>query len=175
MTSKLNKEILDKINKEDLKPISKSYFSWKNKGFWFGLTITLVLIGIIFSFCVNDAFDVRETMMMGHNYGSFFFYIPVLFWITIIGLFIYLGIIEFRKTKYGYKTSLAILTTYIIIISLVLGTVFIYYPYSRQIHRSMVDNMPFLTQYIYNESARDSPENGRLIGTIKEVDSEKIV
>lgn len=81
---------------------------------------------------------------------------------------------EFRKTKHGYKTSLTILIAYIIIVSSVIWLIFIYTPHSKSIHRNLVETLPFLSKYIYNESAWNAPIEWRLIWTIKEINKESL-
>jgi len=92
-----------------------------------------------------------------------------------MAILIFIWIKEFRKTKYGYKTSLTILILYITIVSSVIWLVFIYSPHSRTIHRNLVEALPFLSKYIYNESAWNQPKEGRLIWTIKEINKDNII
>jgi hypothetical protein len=57
----------------------------------------------------------------------------------------------------------------------VIWVVFIYSPHSRTIHRNLVETLPFLSKYIYNESAWNAPKDGYLIWTIKEINKENII
>ena len=172
MGKSFKENILDKIKNEDIKPISKSYFSWKNRWFWFVLIITIIVIWITFSFFVND---FKELLSFWAKRGNSIFFLPNIFWLVVMAILIFIWIKEFRKTKYGYKTSLTILILYITIVSSVIWLVFIYSPHSRTIHRNLVEALPFLSKYIYNESAWNQPKEGRLIWTIKEINKDNII
>lgn len=163
MKNNLKKSILDKIETEEIKPISKSHFDWQNRTFWIILILSLVFAAIFGTFLFDDSLDFWR-YGRGTSFSPFFF-IPHLIWLTVISILIFLGIKEYRKTSSWYKTSTWIIALILLIILFFGSFAFRWFGIWQFFRHNMIEKTP-LNNYIYNFSTWNSPENWRLAWTI---------
>lgn len=120
-------KVLAYIEKENVQPYSKWYFTFTNDFFW-ALGALSVLIGSICFSAVLFTYFNAELELYRLNYDSFFDFLlewaPIL-WIVSFTLFMYVGYKNIQHTKHGYKYSFL----FIILSSLFLsgvGGIFLY-------------------------------------------------
>ncbi len=172
MKKDFKQEILDKIKKEKIKPISKQFFSWKNRLLWFLVFLIIVLLWITFSFFYNDLQDLKEVWCL--NYENRLFLIPNIFWFVLIVVLLISWIFYYRKTKYWYKQDNFIIISTLVIITIFVWNIFIFSNYSRLIHKNMIENSSILKDYVYRENLWNDSSNWRLIWIIKEINIDDI-
>lgn len=173
MKKDLKKEIINKIKKESIKPIPKSFFSWKNRLLWLIILIILIFLWIIFSFLYNDLLDFNEVWLNNENNKLFF--IPNIFWWSIIITLLILWFINYRKTKYWYKQSNFLVISFITVLTVFLWSFFIFTSYWRYFQDDLVNNSTFLKNYVYQENLWNNPKIWKLVWTIIESKEDKLI
>ncbi len=173
----LSTKVLEKIEKENVRPIPKWHFVLKRSFIWilFWLNLVLGVIGvaiIIFLFIANDA--VLETSLVSSFWQRMLLVVPIA-WILLTALFLWVAYYNFRNTEGGYRfTALKIFTLNIVII-LILGFVVYITGGARRINN-------FFTRYIpYYSSTLDTrtmvwmrPEEGYLAGDIVNIEGKSL-
>ncbi len=172
MWKNLKETILNKIEIDNIKPISKKYFLWKNRSIWLIFFVTIIIIWIALSFFVDDFLEIKDFLSFKWDYDLI---IPNMFWLIIISLLIILWIKEIRKTKYWYKFKSIIILLLILLSSLSATLLVIDTPFTKYIHKNIIEYFPWIKKYIYNESLWNNPENWRLIWKIYEVKNDELI
>lgn len=169
-----SKKIIDKIKKENIKPMPKWYFVVPNTVIWL-VFIILVFIGaaafsvIILSIQQTD-FDLISHIT--HSRIELILGLLPFFWIVVLLIFLVAAIFTFRKSKKGYKFGWPLLLGYSTLASILLGTLFFLGDGSDWLENT------FAEQVSYYESIHEKkqkiwmkPEDGFLSGTIEKVDT----
>lgn len=173
MKKDLKQEVLDKIKKDKIRPISKKIFSWKNRLLWLIVLIILILLWITFSFLYNDL--IESINEWANDFSNRLFLIPNIFWFTIIISLLFILLFNYRKTKYWYKQSTYIIILSTLIITIFMWSFFIFTNFSRYFQNDLVENSTFLRNYVYQENLWNNPENWKLIWVINEVKENTII
>ena len=173
MTSKISKNVIDKIKREKIKPKSRWSFLAKNYAFWI-LAMVMILMGAIaFSIIVFVIFDLDWDLYKYNKINPIFFFlrtIPFL-WIILFGLFTYLSYLIFRKTKKGYRYHYLYFSLFIALLSLIFG-VFLYFSgFNEFLERTMLHKLPFCPNRIAQWS---NPQKGFLAGEVISINDDNI-
>jgi len=162
----IKENILDKIKKENIKPIPKTFFIRKQIPLWvsiFILTITLITLGTII---LNEVEDIN---FMLSNYKLFI--LPNIFWIGLILLNIVFWIISIRKTSIAYRylslKNILISIALLLILSFLIKESWFW----QRIHNKTL-NLPGIN-LLYNENRWNDVEKWFLIWTIIQIDDSK--
>lgn len=164
MKKDLKQEILEKIKKEQIKPISKGIFIWKNRILWIVIIIVLIFLWITFSFLYNDFLDSKE--LWDFVWENRIFLLPNIFWLAIIISLLFIVFLNYRKTKYWYKQSNFLLISIIFTLTIFIWSFFIFSNFWRYFQKSLISNSTTLQTYIYKENLWNKPDEWRLIWTI---------
>lgn len=169
-----SKKIINKIKKENIKPMPKWYFVVPNILIWL-VFILLVFIGaaafsvILLSIEQTD-FDLISHIT--HSRTELILGLLPFFWIVVLLIFLVAAIFTFKKSKKGYKFGWLRLLGYSTLISILLGALFFVEGGSHWLEST------FAKQVSYYESINEKkqkmwmrPEEGFLSGTIEKVDS----
>lgn len=176
--SDVSKKILDKIKKEDVKPIPKWQFVFGHILLW-----TLVIFAIIIgSFAMSILFRDLSGIEWGHlskldRHGipGIIIALPYIWFITL-AVVVYVSYVFFSKTKQGYKVNPVIIILSSILISFILGFILFANRTSDQFERLLRDNIPPYKQLQQvREGAWNSPEKGILIGKVIDVKKDKLL
>ncbi|MDD2565858.1 MAG: hypothetical protein PHZ26_01575 [Candidatus Gracilibacteria bacterium] len=165
MKDNFKEKIFSKIEKEKIEPIPESYFANKNRILWILIGI-FILLAILFGGFLID--DFTEFFGMGGYRGgnTSYFLVPNIFWILLISFLVFIGIKSLRNTSVGYRASYTkdILIGVIIIFA---GSYMLRWAgLGSAMHSYFVNNVPVVSNILYNESTWNNPDNGRLAGTI---------
>jgi hypothetical protein len=170
--SNLSKKILEKLDKEKIKPTPKSEFQVKEYLTWlgFGMLLFLVVlsISVILHIIMNDDWEFYAQLnnsLPGHLMHTFPYLWAILF---LAGLC--LALYEFRKTKNGYKKSTFSLVLLSIFGSTLLGAALFYIGIGKKIHYAAANSMPMYESITpLREKRWISAEKGFLGGEIIKV------
>ncbi len=100
---------------------------------------------------------------------------PNIFWLGLIVLLTFIGIRKLRDTPTGHRHSY-LQDIFIGIIIIFIGSYIVRgIGIGPKLHSVLIDTVPVVSNILYNESAWNNPENGRLAGTIENIDSQNIV
>ena len=125
MTKKkgINK-ILEKIKKEEIKPIPKWQCQLTNGAFWLAVVVAVVVSSVFFSVILINLFEIPLETFRYLQVGRYARVIFELF--PFAGLFLVvvsliLGLLAFHKTKHGYRYNFILLTTVFLVVVLLVG------------------------------------------------------
>ncbi len=154
----LEKVILDKIKSEKIEPRSREFFLWKNILFWF-LSALFVLFGAV-SFAsvlykISGNMKILESVFLNklHFSDSVIYLVPY-FWIILLGIFVYLALVNYKKTKLFYRRSMSMVVLSALSISFVLGSVFFYLGFAQKTEEISVKYLPFYNKYLKVQDLR---------------------
>jgi len=166
---KVERKILDKIKKGNIKPKPKWQFFAKNIFIWAMLILTIILGGLIAAILL---FRFLNFDLPAHNIApapptkQFLLSLPYL-WLVLLIVSVYFAVKEYKFTKKGHKINALILIIIIITASLVLGGAFYYFGIGEKVDDSLTNKLPpykIISQrqeFIWN-----NPEKGLLTGEI---------
>jgi len=172
MKRDIGKQVLEKIEKEQVRPYSKWRFVLRRSIMW-GLFILSLILGslasgvVIFQLTHAD-WDLYRTLHMG--YATFLLLILPYFWLVFLFGFTGFAYFYFRKTERGYRYPTVLLVSGSILLSL-LGGAFAYkVDLAARLEKVFRDNIAFY-RMIQERKARIwvAPEKGLLAGEIVEV------
>lgn len=124
MTNNLEKRILDKIKKDDIRPKSKWYFVLKNSIYISSFVISILLGAISFS-VLFYIFSNNQSVIFD-SYNTYQLKNAIIFWIILLSLFLIISVWnnKYLKNSYRYQPSTIILFN--ISTSLILGLLLFY-------------------------------------------------
>lgn len=180
MTSKLSKSVLERIKKEDIKPLPKYYFVLRNVLWWIAFVASILLgaagLAVTMFAFMHQRFEISDIIERG-QFGSCIPLLPF-FWIFFFGVFIWLSFWGITHTKKAYRIPRVFLIGLNVFLTLLLGTV-IYTARQAEKFEHMIGKqmlqMPTVRE-IRTERWKKGVEEGRLAGEIKEIlDSSLVV
>lgn len=179
MTSKLSKSVLERIKKEEIKPLPKYYFVLRNVLWWFAFVFSILLGGAglavtAFAF-MHQRFELADIVERG-QFGAFIPLLPF-FWILFFGVFIWASFWGIAHTKKAYRIPRVLLVFLNVFLTLLLGTV-IYATRQAERFEHMVGKQMFhmpTVREARTERWKEGIDDGRLAGEIKEVLENELV
>jgi hypothetical protein len=176
--SKFSESVLRKIKARQIKPRSKWQFIARNIGFW-GIYNLSVLLGaggvsvIIFALLESD-FDLFSELS-GSGTSLILSWLPM-FWIVYFVAFVSIAMWGLRKTKKGYRFSIHALLMTNVTLSILLGGLIYGIGGGEQFEKVFAENAPMYVGMQHRmQEMWTQPEEGRLSGTILEVQKEDII
>lgn len=161
--------ILQQIEKEDIKPLPKWYFTSKNIVFWLSFLLMSVLGSVAFAivlFSIQQA-DFQLLSHFKHSKIETVLTLIPYFWLSGLFLFTILGIFSFSKFKKSYKFSIWHIVEVNIVISAIMGTLVFLSNGAQFLERKFADTVP---SYVSIEEQKTQhwmqPDKGFLAGKI---------
>lgn len=176
MLNNLEDKIIKKIEKEKLKPLSRSFFVIKKIIFWLMISVLLILAGlsssVMFLIIKHGDWDIYR--FLGSSQTTFFLKAFPYFW--LLGIIVFLGI-SLNKTKkadgtYNYPF---IYQSFVgITIASILAIIFFNSGLSQKTE-TYLSNINIYRKTNYLRSSWENPEKGLLAGTLKIKNNEFIL
>lgn len=170
--TKLTKNILEKIKKEQIKPKPKWYFILMHILLWTSVVISIFLGAMATAIILRHSLSADWTLMnrlAGGNVKAFIMILPY-FWFAFIALILFLASKLFCHTKKGYRIKPWIVTTGSIMISIVFGIVFYISHLDEPFEGRLRQHLPYYEQRQENIKQRlVNPEKGVLAGKIIQI------
>lgn len=165
-------KIIDKIKKEDIKPLPKWKVDFKDYLYWFVLAFLILIGGLLISLTLIDYLDIGPELARNLKLRNFLFItfrtMPFL-WIILLILSLVFGIAAFRSTKRGYRYSIVAVLTLLIVLVSVLGFISHISKMDQRI-KNVFEDRPHLNKFSPPHEKRFfQPENGIIAGRIKEL------
>ncbi len=167
-----SKNILGKIKKEKIKPISKWNFIFKRSFIWslFGVSIILggFAFGSILAQISNTEWDIHTRV--SDSFASFVFMTLPYLWIVFMLGFSALAYYYLRHTSKGYRYNTVILINSSLLISVLFGSSLYATGISHKIENTFQEKIPFYRE-VLDPRARHwkNPEKGLLAGKVLEI------
>ncbi len=168
-TDGLAGRILGRIESEHLIPRPRWEFTLRNYFFWVSGALAVVLGALAFSATLFEitAIDWRFSTATHSSFFVFFLAAVPFLWIAALTLFILIGYVNIRRTKHGYRYSLAILALGAVLTSLSLGSGLYAIGLGGAIDEVIGDHPPFYRPIMAAErSWWLAPERGLLVGYV---------
>ena len=146
MTNSLEKRILEKIKKDDIKPRSKLYFVLKNS-----LSISSFLVSIILgsiSFSVLFYIFSNNKSLITNSYNIYQLKNAILFWLFLLVFFTFISIWNNKNLKNSYKHHPVVLVLFNILISFTLGLVLFFSGVGKQTDKISSQHLDFYQKNI---------------------------
>lgn len=162
-------KLIEKIKEQQVKPISRWRFTFKNSVFWL-IFIFCVLFGALAFSVILFSIQQVDFSIIGHIYHSwkeFVLAMIPLFWVISLVVLLVIAIFSIKNSKKGYKFTSPALIGFGTALSMLAGTVFFITGGGKWLENTFATHV---TQY---ESIQDRksevwsmPENGTLSGII---------
>lgn len=158
--------VLEKIQMEGLKPISRSVFSVRRVLFWSIVVISLIIGAFIFSLFLSGIFNNDWDLYRKFGFGFIFRSLPY-FWFISLCLFVILGDYYYRKTLHGYRHTLIVVVGVYMASSIIFGSIFYIFKVSDLLERPL-DGMPppYRNMILNRHEVWSHPEEGLMSGRI---------
>ncbi len=169
---KISKKVLEKIEKENIKPIGRWSFVLKNSFLWslFGLNILFGSVGFAISIYLFESTDVFDLILSVNGLlEAVVLAIPTI-WVLLTLIFLVVAYLNFRYTDRGYIFSFRKIFVINTLAILILGGALHLLGISERLNRVFSES--FSTYDITLDPRYkiwNSPETGYLAGTILEV------
>ena len=172
--SQISKSVLEKIDKQEIKPRPRWQFILWHILLWLVVAITVLLGGLATSIMLLKLFTMEWTLVPRLG-GRFFILLPYV-WFALVGLTIFISSIAFEKTKKGYRHKPWIIAGISVLISLVIGAVFFATKTGEVVEQAMLVHIgPYGRLQEFREKVFQIPDEGILPGRIKEVTSATLI
>lgn len=166
---RLAKRVLDRIEEGHLRPRSRWTFVFQNYTFWTLGALAIIVGAFAFS---AGLFEVENAGWQFYtathtDFLTFFLDSAPFLWLFVLALFLVLGYVNVRRTKRGYRYSLAIIALGAVLTSIALGSGLYAAGFGPEIEEAIGDHPPFYRPILSEEHSRwVSPGQGLLGGSI---------
>ena len=172
----ISKNTLDKIKKQNVRPIPKYYFLFKRSILWslFGLSILLgsIASGIVIFLLTHFEWDVYHHL--GHSLIGFILLAFPYFWLIFLLGFSIFAYLFFRRTEHGYRYKTVWIVLLSIIFSIAGGALLYVTELPERLENAFQENLPFYRGLEnHKRNVWMSPKQGLLAGKIINVSSKE--
>lgn len=173
----ISKKVLEKIEKENLRPIPRWHFVLKRSFMWvlFGVNLVLGVVGmaiVIYLFASNDA--ITDISLVSNFWERIIFIVPII-WILLTALFLWIAYYNFKHTEGGYRFTAFKIFSLNILITLVLGFVVYISGSAGCINNLLSRHIPYYSSTFDTRTmVWMRPQEGYLAGDIKNVDGDQL-
>lgn len=172
--SSLSEKILERIERAGVRPIPKSYFSFKNIAFWTLAALSVLVGGLSVSSIIFRAVNLPAVLPPGVELPiPLFVRLMPFLWIALLSLFSFIAYREVRATRKGYRYAFSTLLLSLLLGSMILGIGFYASGLGARLDLYAARHVPFVGRI--DEEQRERwmrPERGFLIGHITAIDGD---
>lgn len=174
-TTTLEKQILEKIKEQGLRPTSRGYFYVREITIWLFFSIFVVAMSLGFAMIM---FMIRGTDFglfekLGLSSGQKIIYSIPFFWIVTSATVAAAAFINFRNTRRGYKMSARQFGFIASLIALALGSILYSMDVTEYVDKKASEKIPLYNSIVpLNTNAWLDPAHGLLSGVVRDRESE---
>lgn len=176
--SNISKNVLEKIDKKEIKPRPKWQFILSHVLLWAVFGVSIILGSIATGLVLAKLFANDWTLvpkLPGGPVRGFLLVLPYL-WIGVMILMIFITSQVFTKTKKGYKYHPWIIVVLSILVSIAIGSILFATKTADYVENSMRTHLKPYEQYQeLREKVWHAPDNGVLPGKIVRISSDKLI
>ncbi len=175
---KISKSVIERIKKNDIKPIPRWHFLLKDSSLWILSVVNIILGSIGFSIIIyllknNDM--VSEIRLANNFFEWIVFAIPIL-WILLTLFFLFIAFYYFKNTEGGYRFNAVKILLFSTLISILFGSVLYTSGTAEKLNDIFGKNVPYYKHSMDVRNAMWSrPDDGFLGGNILSVNSEESI
>ena len=164
----LSKNIIQQIQNESLKPRSKWIFVLQHISVWI-LFVLIILVGSIsisfIFFEISLPEQVAARMKGGKLFALSFVLLPSI-WIVLTAIFTYIAGRVFQQTEAGYKIEKKYITSGLLLLSIIGGSLFYLTSFTEVFHEILQKNPKYNSIRTNMENKVLGAENGAIFGYI---------
>lgn len=163
--STISSKVLNKIKKEQIRPMPRWYFWLRDGSKWFSLGLLILVVGVAMSLLMFFWSDGPWLHGGGYGISLLFGRMPLILLVLILmgGLF---ATFDFYKTGRGYRYSLKKVGLALIVVALLVGWLFYYLGLSQRFD-SAISRAPFYqNRQAYMMHVWQDPNKGLIAGEI---------
>ncbi len=166
--------VLQKIKKENIKPISREIFNIKKVLFWAAVALSLIIGAFTFALILSGFFNNDWDLYDKFGVNFIFKTLPY-FWVISFIIFIILGDFYYRKTLLGYRHTTLVIVGVYLLSGIIFGSIFYVFGISEWMERSLVEVSPVYRNIVLNRHEFwTHPEDGLLSGKIIKIEENGI-
>lgn len=171
----LQEKILNKIEKENLKPTPLRNFLFKKYTIYLTLILAFIFSALSFSalafiFTNLDWFYARD---LEESLQFFIWRQFPFFWLGLSVVFVALSIYIYKNTSKGYKYSLSFLLVALATLVIISGSLLNYFHAGKFLDRQLVYANVRESFEDKRERVWNRPDKQRILGTVKDIDNER--
>jgi hypothetical protein len=127
-------KVIEKIKKDDIKPVPKWQGYFRNGLFWLAVVLAVFFSALAFSAFILTLFEIPLEIFREFHLGGYMriiFQALPYFWLISILIIIFLGLWAFQKTRYGYRYQIFGVVGVGIVLMILFGFIFGQYKVSQ--------------------------------------------
>ena len=174
----ISAKVLDKIKKENVKPIPKWHFLLEHGFLWLLLLVLIIAGAIALGISIFELTDAEWGLRPLLGFGLFDFFLRVFpyFWVVIFLMVCVLAYYNFVSTPKGYKYPKYQIILFGVLIVIVTGAAVYYLGLAKKARNLIHDQAPLVERFMQNKDKfYNLPDKGLLVGEISEIDGNSIV
>lgn len=171
----LQKQILERIKTQGVKPVPKTFFKIRDYVLWILLGLFFVALSIGFAMIVFmfRSADLSLFAKLGFSIPERIMYSIPYFWILSTLAVLGIAYINFRNTRRGYKMSIKQFAVIAFLVAIALGSIAYVFNIARFVDRAAAAKIPLYNSVVpFNTNLWLDPEHGLLSGTVREKESD---
>lgn len=172
----LQKQILDRIKTQQVRPTPKGFFRMRDYILWglLGVSVAALSLGSSMVILLIRGIDRSVFGRLGLSLPEKLFYSVPFFWVAVTLAIAAVAYINFRRTRRGYRVGIKQFAIKAGVIAIALGTLIYALNISRYLDRAAVENIPIYSSIVpFNTNGWFDPDHGLLSGSIKIKESDK--
>lgn len=176
--TKLSKSVLKKIEKEQVKPLPKTYFVFRNILWWVAFLASIVLGAGGFAVVLFSVMHQRLDFVDLFALRDFHFWLAMLplFWIIFFGLFVWISFWGIAHTKKAYRVPRFLLISVNVLLTLGLGGIFYSTHFVEDFEHAFVRHIPLKSvREAREERWEKMVDHGMLAGEITAYEEDEII
>lgn len=169
---KPSERLIQTIKEQRISPLPRWLFRLRNGAVWSIFIFAIVLGALAFSvilFSIQQA-DFSVLTHLSHSRLELFLGLLPFFWIVLLTAFLLIAIFSIQHSNRGYKFTIAKVTGFSVVMSLLLGTIFFVSGGAHRLEHAFEVNL-FRYKGVQEKKARiwTMPKEGYLCGDITKV------
>lgn len=166
MKNSISDKVLNKIDREKIKPTAKWEFIARDSLIWLFAFLSVLIGSLAVSVVIFLITGSVQLEVQASGLKRLLCLIPY-FWLLILAIFLVLAYLNFQYTKKGYKLNPYLVIVISILLSIILGSVAYAAGLGEKIEEVFYRRIP-VYQKIMHQSMRplSDPQKGFLVGTV---------
>lgn len=169
-TLTLQKQILERIKSQGVRPTAKGYFRARDYVLWLLIGVFVAALGVGASMVafLMRGIDRGLYAKLGLTFAQKVFYAVPSFWIVATILVAAIAFVNFRRTRKGYRLSAKHIAVITIASGVAFGSIIYALDVSKYIDRAAAENIPLYNSVVpLNTNTWFDPDHGLLAGYVK--------
>lgn len=172
----LQKQILDRIKAQQVRPTPKSFFRVRDYVLWgiLGVSVAALSLGSSMVIMLIRGIDRGVLGRLGLSLPEKLFYSIPFFWVAVTLAIAAVAYVNFKRTRRGYRVSAKQFAITAVVVGVALGTLMYALNISRYVDRAAVQNIPIYSSVVpLNTNGWFDPAHGLLSGSVKIKESDE--